>query len=112
MPMPVEDPTSIALVKQWLQTTNDQLDEVIDLCVSATNDLVVQLRYPQSIDAESWPWDIVQGATMLASRLVRRRNSPDGVQALTDQGAVYVSRSDPDIAMLLHIGSYQRPAVG
>ena len=48
---------------------------------------------------------------MLAARLFRRRNSPGGVEAFTD-GAVYVARTDPDVAALLSIGPYKPPQVG
>jgi hypothetical protein len=50
--------------------------------------------------------DIVLGANMLVSRLWQRRNSPLGFEAIADQGAVYVSRNDPDVAMLLGLGPY------
>ena len=112
MPTPVVEPTSSELVKAWLQIKDDRLDDIVDACVGATNVVVRSTRYAASIDAADWPEPIIQGATMLAGRLVRRRNSPDGVQALTDQGAVYVSRSDPDVALLLRLGRYARPAVG
>ena len=59
-----------------------------------------------------WPDHVVLGATMLATRLWRRKDSPSGVEAFTDQGAVYVSRNDPDVAQLLRIGSYTAPKVG
>lgn len=59
-----------------------------------------------------WPADIDLGAAMLAARLHRRRNSPAGVEAFNDMGAVYVSRRDPDIAMLLGLGDWIRPKVG
>jgi len=54
----------------------------------------------------------VQGATMLAARLHRRKGSPAGVEAFGSLGAAYVMRTDPDIAMFLKLGSWQRPQVG
>lgn len=59
-----------------------------------------------------WPPRVVGGSLMLASRLWRRKDSPAGIEAFTDAGAVYVSRNDPDIAMLLELGNYTRPALG
>lgn len=56
--------------------------------------------------------DVVEGATMLAARLYRRKNSPAGVEAFGADGAVYVQRNDPDIALLLELGNYGRPVVG
>lgn len=55
---------------------------------------------------------IIRGFTMLVARLYRRRNSPGGIEALGETGPVYISRRDPDIAMLLGLGEYTRPAVG
>lgn len=59
-----------------------------------------------------WGRDVVLGAVMLASRLHRRRNSPAGVETFNELGAVYVSRRDPDVAMLLGLGEWTRPEVG
>lgn len=60
-----------------------------------------------------WSDKVKLGATMLAARLVRRRNSPQGVAAFTEQGgAAYVSRTDPDVAQMLRIGAYAAPQVG
>ena len=56
--------------------------------------------------------DIKQGAVMLAARVWRRRNSPSGVESFADLTPVYVSRNDPDIAMMLGIGAYATPKVG
>lgn len=61
---------------------------------------------------EDWNPAQAQGALMLAARLFRRRNSPGGVETLGDITAVYVSRRDPDIVMLLGISHWQKPAVG
>jgi hypothetical protein len=55
--------------------------------------------------------EVYQGAVMLAARLVRRRNSPAGIETFTDSVA-YVSRWDPDIQRALRQGAYAWPAVG
>jgi hypothetical protein len=52
------------------------------------------------------------GAVMLATRLWRRKDSPSGVETFTDQGAIYVSRNDPDVARLLKLGTFAGPGVG
>ena len=52
------------------------------------------------------------GVTMLAARWYRRRLSPAGIEAITDTGASYVARTDPDIARLLRIDQHQIPRVG
>jgi hypothetical protein len=63
-------------------------------------------------DGDHHPAAQALGAAMLAARLWRRRNSPEGVATFTADGAVYVQRNDPDVAMLLGIGSYAPPVVG
>lgn len=63
---------------------------------------------------EAWTPAQRQGATMLAARIIRRRNSLSGVEAFSGDagGAVYVSRNDPDVALLLGLGAYKKPRVG
>jgi len=65
-------------------------------------------RYPNG----EWDATTRLGATMLAARWLRRRNSPNGVEALTETGISYVSRYDPDLARMLRIDGYQLPKVG
>ena len=82
----------------------------MDHCVAAANSVVA--RYVPPADSEGERGDHQLAATMLAARLYRRRNSPDGVQAMTDAGAWYVARTDPDVARLLRIDQYISPQVG
>lgn len=56
--------------------------------------------------------EIILGCEMLVARLWRRRSSPSGVESLGELGTVYVARYDPDIAILLGLGSHARPMVG
>jgi hypothetical protein len=108
MAQPVTEPTTAEAVKAYMQLTRSDLDAVVDSVVGAVNGYVRTLRVAQ-IDADAWPETVAHGATMLAARLVRRRDTPAGVQAFTDEGAVYVSRNDPDVAMLLGVGAYGKP---
>jgi len=55
--------------------------------------------------------EVYQAAVMLAARLVRRRNSPGGVETF-GESVTYVSRQDPEIARALHTGPYAMPGVG
>lgn len=68
--------------------------------------------YDVVLEDGAWLPNVDRGANMLGARLYRRRNTPDGVTALADGGAVYIQRSDPDVAMLLKIGAHTPPAVG
>jgi len=63
-------------------------------------------------DVTTWPANVTEGAIMLAARLHRRRNSPGGVESFNEMGPVYVSRRDPDIAMLLGLSEWTPPRVG
>jgi len=100
-------PTSAAAVADqlsWTDTSEPALAKLAPV-VAAVNVLVPALA---TTPAEAQ----ALGATMLAARLYRRRNSPEGVATFTADGAMYVQRNDPDVALLLGIGSYAPPMVG
>lgn len=118
MPFPDEGPTSLALVKAHLGITDEADDLSITEIVDAVNAEVREFRVAQPADQEtapadwtSWP-QIITGATMLAARIWRRRHTPDGVAGFADNAPVYVQRNDPDVALLLQLGDYAKPAVG
>lgn len=56
-----------------------------------------------------WGWpavpaEVVQATQLLAARLYRRKDSPQGVLGSTEWGAVRVSRVDPDVeALIAHL---------
>lgn len=105
------EPTSPAGVSTWLgrdrgAATPEQLTSV----VKATNAVV--RRMTGTTAATEWTEDVQLGATMLAGRLWRRRDSPAGVETFGGDGAVYVQRRDADVDMLLQIGAYTPPRVG
>ena len=119
MPFPVAaGPTSLTLVKAHLRITDNVDDVAITDAVVAVNAKVQQFRVAQvaNLDEPAPTWDawphIVHGATLLAARLWRRRNTPDGVAAFADAAPVYVRRHDPDVALLLQLGEHAKPAVG
>ena len=116
-------PATEATVRGLLGITDGLQDSSLELAINATNAWVCQLpivrdEVLEGIDLEAppedfvWRPDVVQGATLLAARIFRRRSSTEGVAAFGDQGAIYVQRNDPDVALLLRIGGYARPAVG
>jgi len=49
---------------------------------------------------------------MLAARMYRRRNSPSGVEAITDAGTSFVARYDSDISRLLRLDGFAQPRIG
>lgn len=112
MALPADGPATLAGVKAYLEVADDRSDTALDYLVRAVNVLLrswgrVVAKADGAVD-----WDVdeladlVLGANMLVARLWQRRNSPLGFEAIADQGAVYVSRNDPDVAMLLGLGGY------
>lgn len=112
-PLPESGPATADLVKTYLHIADAGDDAEIAQVVDAVNAKVRTFAVAdRARGLEAWPADIVRGATMLAGRLHKRQGSPDGLAAFGDMGAVYVSRNDPDVAMLLELGAHRRPAVG
>lgn len=56
------------------------------------------------------PGPIVQAAQLQASRLYRRKDSPEGVAGSAEWGVTRVPRLDPDVAAL--VGPYELPGIG
>lgn len=113
LPLPAAMVTSLAAIKGRLNLTDAREDVAIVAVVEPVDIMVRRLPIADTARGlEAWPADIAYGATMLGARLHRRRNSPEGVAAFSDQGPVYVQRNDPDIAQLLQLGDWARPAVG
>jgi hypothetical protein len=108
-------PITPADVKAWLKIDPDDTDDdaiLSDICV-AVMVWVADLPYVAEQDPEyDWPATVHQGAIQLAARWYRRRLSPSGIDAITDAGAVYVARSDPEISQLLHLDNWAYPRVG
>lgn len=103
-------------VREWLRLAESDTDQSgVAECVNAAEALVTRYAGPAPADdapeAQQRP-DGSLAATMMAARLYRRRNSPEGVQTITADAALYVARTDPDIARLLRIDQYQTPMVG
>lgn len=108
-------PATLALVKSYLQIADEttRADDLLEQIIIAVNTKVIALPIAQlHLEAEEWPADIVHGAVMLSARLYQRRNTAQGYEAFGDGGAVYIQRNDPDIAMMLELGSYAKPAIG
>lgn len=81
-------------------------DEHLVGIVAAVNEMVTEWH------GEQWPGGVELGAVMLAARLHRRRNSPNGVESFSDMGAAYVSRYDSDLDRQLRINAWTPPRVG
>lgn len=80
--------------------------ELEDLCNAVdefVRDLPSVIQFVDPLDEAAWPYRYALGARMLAARLWRRRNSPEGVASFTGEGVIYVRRNDPDIAEQLRL---------
>lgn len=113
--LPATGPATRSGAKAALGIAADDVtdDARLDALVAAVNGKVRGWRCSAAAQgAAEWPGHLVEGATMLVVRLFRRKNSPAGVEAFGELGPVYVMRTDPDVAMLLGLGSWAPPAVG
>jgi hypothetical protein len=106
-PTPAAPPTSAAAVAEHMSWTDSPTTSSPGSRAPSP---------PSTRSCAGWPpprpAEQAQGALLLAARLWRRRNSPEGVATFTSDGAVYVQRNDPDVAQYLGIGSYAPPVVG
>jgi hypothetical protein len=62
-----------------------------------------------------WGWPAVpdmisESALILAARLFKRKDSPEGIMADAQWGAIRLSRTDPDVAAM--VGNYKLSALG
>lgn len=101
-------------VLAWLKSKDTPADSTeLAMVVAATVDYVDGLPVVRdSADPSTWSAGVKLGAAMLAARLYRRRNSPAGIEAMTDAGTSYVARHDPDVSRLLKLDASAAPAVG
>ncbi len=109
-----------AQVSDWLGGVGesaDPNDPNLLMVVDAVNAMVramptAPVTPATDTDPAAWAPQTVAAAVMLGARLVRRRNSPGGVEAFLENSAAYVSRYDPDIGRMLRIDAYAPPQVG
>lgn len=113
------DFTTGQLVAGHLKLPGDQADALATQCAAAVNDYLTRYSAglttadPADPDGPRIPTPSASlGATMLAARLHRRRNSPGGLESIDGTVASYVARSDPDVARLLGIDAFAAPSVG
>jgi hypothetical protein len=102
----------VADVKQWLKipVTDTADDVLIGQCAGAAEPVVTRARPDAAADPTANP-EAYQAGVMLAGKLVRRRNSPAGIESFGDS-VTYVAAYDPELALLLRRGSNRLPAVG
>lgn len=87
-------------------------DAQLEATTTAVNSYVDGLPSIARTSSGEWGPATRLGATMLAARLYKRRNSPNGLESFGEIGSTYVSRYDSDIARLLRLESFKIPRVG
>jgi hypothetical protein len=112
MPLPADGPATLAGVKLELGIDDTRSDDRLEAKVDAVNALVAGWPVVAAADGAT-DWDdyaqAVNGANMLVARLWQRRNSPLGYEQVGDGLPAYVTRNDPDLAMMLGLGGWQHP---
>lgn len=117
MTYPANGPATREAVKSYVGKSAADHDARIDRIVAAVNAYVLGLPVAAVADGAA-DWEapqvaaVVEGAVMLAGRLYRRKNTPDGAAPLSASGVFSVARADPDVALLLGLGAHARPGVG
>lgn len=108
-PDPGQVLTDLARVNRVLSRAPDdaQAAEAVEAVVS----LVPTFAVPKG-PAGTWAGHQCYGATLLAARLERRKDSPGGMAEFGIEGAAYVSGNWTDVAMLLGLGQYSVGRVG
>lgn len=102
------------------RTNAEPTDQVVVDVTAAVNAFVNESNGTRWVPADPdapdgatvWADSTYLGALMLAARLVRRANSPAGIEAFLESGVAYVQRTDPDVASLLRLGSFAPPMTG
>jgi hypothetical protein len=91
-----------------VQSTKD--DAILTMCLQSAGDWV----YDRVLSDRIYRAEVQQAVLMLASRLYKRRLSPEGVAGWEDLGAVRIIARDPDIDRLLeqHVDSYKVLGIG
>lgn len=105
------DPSRVAA---WLKLPTPLPDGDADLLAdaSAEAERVAELYRPEWWDADRATYapddETMGGATRLAGRIWRRRNSPGGIETFADS-TMYVARFDPEIERALRMSAWLRP---
>lgn len=113
--MPVVEPTTTDIVVATYKIKNPTAEDLsrLDNIVAAVCAYVRGLRVAEKARGlNAWPANIVEGSTMLAGRIWRRKDTPGGVYTVGGDVPIFVHRQDPDVALLLGLGEYGKPDVG
>lgn len=88
--------------------STEDLDSVTEAVQAVCSIVPTWLTRPEA----GWRPHHHYGATLLAARLYRRKDSPGGYAQFGLEGGGYVQGNWPDVALLLGLGSYSVGRVG
>ena len=88
-------PADVATYMGIAGTVPSDLAQVLDWATDAANELITNMCI--DFGGDPWPAPVTMATLEQASRLVKRRASPEGVAGMGDFGPVRVSAVDPDI---------------
>ena len=98
-------PTVLAeRVVQWgsLKITAATDESLLNVCGAV---IAYVSALPVVADGAEASESVYLGMTMLAARLYKRKDTPNGLESFGEWGSSYVSRYDPDIARLLRLNA-------
>lgn len=103
-------PPTLADLKADVRATDDDRDDdALGVRLAAA---IAYVEDVHASDPEFLESDRARlGCLMLAVRLYRRRDTPDGLLMAGELGAVRVGTGDPDIDRMLKIGRYRRSVI-
>jgi len=106
-PAPPTSATAVARQLQWPQADIDDPAKLsrLDGTVAAVNAFVRRA-------GRTSPDEQALGAAMLGARLWRRRGNSEGKATYTADAVASAARSDPEVWMLLGLGTWAPPVVG
>jgi hypothetical protein len=97
-------------LKKMVGSRTEGDDALLGICLEAAGMWVYDRVYPTSIGRP----EVIEAVLLLAARLYKRRQSPEGVAGWDEMGAVRIIARDHDIERLLeqHIQVYKVLGIG
>lgn len=90
-------PADLDSLRAYLGSQSTRDDSVLAGCLDVATAWVTARVYSASVEQP----EVQQAVLLLAARLYKRRQSPEGVSGWDDLGVVRIMSRDPDIAALL-----------
>jgi hypothetical protein len=87
----------LATLKRVVGATSTRDDDLLGWALDAATTQVVNRVYARDFHLD----DVQEGILLMASRLYKRRLSPEGVAGWNEMGVVKIVGNDPDISALI-----------